>query len=125
VRKFARLALEAKGYRVLTAGHGQEALKMLEDAGIVHLVLTDVIMPVMSGVALARHLHERFPSLPILFISGFAEHPEVNTEILEMGMSILQKPFSPYELSKKVREVLDGAGMKAKTKAKVSRIPGE
>jgi len=98
---------------------------MLEDAGIVHLVLTDVIMPVMSGVALARHLHERFPSLPILFISGFAEHPEVNTEILEMGMSILQKPFSPYELSKKVREVLDGAGMKAKTKAKVSRIPGE
>ncbi len=107
VRKFARMALEAHGYKVLEAENGVEALTVLERAGRVHLVITDVVMPDMGGAALARRLHTSHPALPILFISGYVEHSELNGGMVGKGELLLYKPFSPVELVKKVRAILD------------------
>jgi two-component system cell cycle sensor histidine kinase/response regulator CckA len=104
VRRFAAMALEAKGYRVLQAANGVEALKTLESSAVA-LVITDVIMPDMGGVALARRLRERTPAPPILFMSGHAESALPRRD--DAGdEATLQKPFSPFELASKVREVL-------------------
>ncbi len=104
VRRFAAMTLEAKGYRVLQAANGLEALKTLESSAV-DLVVSDVIMPELGGVALAKRLREHTPSPPILFMSGHAESAlhRVDGAASE---AMLQKPFSPFELAKKVREVL-------------------
>ena len=108
VRRFAALALEAKGYQVLQATNGVEALKVL-GTSTVALVITDVIMPDMGGVALASYLRQLAPSLPILFISGHAESTLPRREGAPEEAT-LQKPFSPFELAKKVRELLSERG---------------
>jgi PAS domain S-box-containing protein len=107
VRQFARRALEATGYCVLTAGDGAEALSLAEHhPGVIHVLLTDVVMPGMGGPELARRLTERRSTLRVLFCSGYTDDASVREGVREAGTAFLQKPFTPEELIRKVREVL-------------------
>jgi YesN/AraC family two-component response regulator len=75
--------------------------------GPIHLLLTDVVMPALSGRELAEKLTKLHPELKILFMSGYTDDTVVRHGVLESGMAYLQKPFSPDALARKVREVLD------------------
>jgi len=100
VRKLIRISLERAGYAIVEAGNGQEALsKFSED---VNLVLTDIIMPQMNGLELARRVGESHPDLPILFMSGF------NEEFHGLApVQYLQKPFDiGVRLVEEVRQTL-------------------
>jgi CheY-like chemotaxis protein len=80
---------------------------MKELGRAVHLVITDVIMPDMGGVMLANRLRKEHASIPFLFVSGYSEQGGESLGTVRRGDLFLQKPFSPYQLAKKVREVLD------------------
>lgn len=108
VRRAAERILAAAGYRVLTAANGGEALLLCErHEGQIHLLLTDVVMPRMSGRELAERLKELSPALKVLFTSGYTDNAIVHHGVLDPGMRFIGKPFSVAELTRKVREVLD------------------
>lgn len=108
VRKLAVRILEKQGYRVLEASHGGDALIICEQhEGPIHLILTDVVMPGMSGRALAERLTPLHPEMKVLYMSGYTDNTIVHHGVLEERMSYIQKPFSIDGLTKKVREVLD------------------
>lgn len=107
LRGLARRILELAGYRVLEASNAQEALAVFEkNAQAVDLVITDVVMPGMSGKELAKRLEQMAPGLKVLFTSGYTENAIVNHGVLEPGVDFIQKPFTPSALARKVREVL-------------------
>ena len=111
LRKVASRTLEAAGYTVLIAADGEEARRvMAEHAGEIHLLLTDVIMPRMSGSALAQELSKAYPALKVLYMSGYTDNAIARHGVLDAGTEFLAKPFSLSELARKVREVLDGDG---------------
>ncbi|MGH7656869.1 MAG: response regulator, partial [Gemmatimonadales bacterium] len=108
----ARRSLEAQGYRVLSASSVREANAMLaagNGAGLrsLDLLVTDVVMPGQSGRSLAQELHTRRPDLKILYISGHTDDAVVAHGVHESSAAFLQKPFSPEDLARKVRSVLD------------------
>ena len=105
VRRLARRLLEKHGFRVLMAESGEEALRICEDHPEIDLMLTDVIMPEMSGRELVRTVASRFPEIRILYISGYSE--ESGQESLGPSHDFLSKPFTAESLAAKVREVLD------------------
>ncbi len=108
VRGVARQILTRQGYTVLEASDGPAALKMVAAGGPkVDLVLTDVVMPGMSGRALADHLAGRWPGIKVLYMSGYTDDAIVRHGMLEPGLAYLQKPFRPEALARKVREVLN------------------
>jgi len=108
VRRLALTILREAGYHVLEAANGPEALRMAREHGdSIHLLLTDVVMPRMSGREVADRLKAQRPDLKILFMSGNTEEAIGNHGVLEPGFAFLQKPFTPAGLSSKVREVLD------------------
>jgi CheY-like chemotaxis protein len=108
VRSFARRALEARGYAVLPASGGPDALSLVEGhAGPIHLLVTDVVLPSMSGRELARRLDAARPGLRVLYTSGYTDEAIVHHGVLEPGIAFLQKPFTGDALADKVREVLD------------------
>ena len=107
VREIAARVLRELGYTVLEAASGAEALQVARAQGKLDLLLTDVIMPGISGSALAKQLVALWPGLKVLFISGYTDDLIASQGILEEGMALLQKPFSPEALARKVREVLD------------------
>jgi two-component system cell cycle sensor histidine kinase/response regulator CckA len=108
VRDLARQVLEGQGYKVLEVENGQEALQLADHyADPIHLLLTDVVMPGMDGRALAEQLLQTRPNLKTIFISGYADETIAHHGILEPGIALLQKPFSPVDLARKVREILD------------------
>lgn len=108
VRSLARRMLTWTGYQALEASHGREAIATIEQhAGAIHLVLTDIKMPGMNGRELGRHVEQRWPGKPILYMSGFAS--EVFTGgLLEPGAPFLSKPFTQHDLAHKVRQLLGG-----------------
>jgi CheY-like chemotaxis protein len=108
VRAVVREILEMHGYEVIEARHGAEAL-MLEAGheGPIHLLITDVVMPEMSGRELAQRLVPRRPEMGVLYISGYTDDAIVRHGVLEAGMALLPKPFTPDALAAKVREILD------------------
>ena len=108
VRDLAGRILELKGYKVVTALNPTEAVQVCErHEGPIHLLLTDVVMPTMSGRKLAEHLAFLRPGLEVLYMSGYTDNAIVSHGILEESTPFLQKPFTPDALARKVREVLD------------------
>lgn len=108
VRKLVRSVLETSGYRVLEADSGEAALEVssAHDEEI-QLLVTDVVMPKMSGRDLAEALVLLRPDIRILFLSGYADRAVIEHGILETGAAFMQKPFTPDALARKVREILD------------------
>ena len=101
-------ALESYGYAVLYAPDGQDALRILREyEGAIHLMLTDVVMPGMSGGDLAAQARADKPDLKVLFMSGYTDNDIVHKGLLDKGIAFLQKPFTPDRLARKVREVLE------------------
>ena len=110
VRSSARKLLESRGYEVLEAKGANDALEIGgRYKKHIHLLLTDVVMPQMSGRELAEHLAPLHPETKVLYMSGYADHAVVQHGLLDPGTVFLQKPFTPDALTLKVREVLDGA----------------
>jgi two-component system cell cycle sensor histidine kinase/response regulator CckA len=100
--------LEARGYAVLAAADGPEALRMAEHhSGTIHILVTDVVMPGMSGREVGRRLAAGRPEMRVLYLSGYADDSIVQHGVLEPGLAFLQKPFTPETLARRVREVLD------------------
>jgi CheY-like chemotaxis protein len=111
VRAVAKQVLERQGYTVLEAPDGEVALHVAQKhRGPIHLLLTDVVMPVLSGRRLAEQLALVRPDMKVLYASGYTDDSVVRHGILEAGTAYLQKPFTPDSLARKVREVLDAPG---------------
>ena len=108
LRPLFRRMLHDKGYHVLEARNGSEALQISErHAGPIHLLLTDVVLPQMNGRELAERLAAMRPGLRVVYMSGYAPEKVFGHGVLEEGMDFLQKRFREDELARKVREVLD------------------
>jgi two-component system, cell cycle sensor histidine kinase and response regulator CckA len=108
VRQLVREMLHRLGYTILEAGGGPEALRLFDQhQGSIDLLLTDVIMPQMSGRELAERLRLRRPSLKVLYVSGYTDDMLAHHGMLEADVFLLPKPFAPDELARKLREVLD------------------
>jgi two-component system, cell cycle sensor histidine kinase and response regulator CckA len=108
VRQLARKILQASGYTVLETTSVANALERFEqDAGKIDLIITDVIMPGMSGRELVQQLAQKDIKAKALYMSGYTNNPISSEAILEEGMAFLQKPFTPGDLLRKVREVLN------------------
>ena len=101
-------ALAAQGYKVLEAHSSLEAASIMgRYREPIHLLLTDVVMPQMSGKVLANHMAALHPETRVLYMSGYTDDVIVRNGILEPNSFFLQKPFSPSGLLQKVREVLE------------------
>ncbi len=108
VRKFVRSILEKSGYTVLEAHHGSEALRVaLQHPGLIHLLLTDMVMPLMDGKLLAQRMVDLRPGIRVLFMSGYSQNAVVHHGVLESGTAFIEKPFTVESLARKVREALD------------------
>jgi CheY-like chemotaxis protein len=108
VRSLSRRVLESRGYSVLEARRGVEALRLGTGyGGSIHLLLTDVVMPDMGGKALAEQIAATRPEMKVVYMSGYTDNAIARHGVLEPGVPFLQKPFSPKELARKVRAVLD------------------
>jgi two-component system, cell cycle sensor histidine kinase and response regulator CckA len=110
VRKVVERTLTRSGYRVLLAGTGEEAIDLCAREPVSpDLLITDVVMPGMSGAELARRARALKPGLPVLFMSGYADEVVSHHGVLDTGVEFIQKPFSPEVLAARVREVLEGS----------------
>jgi signal transduction histidine kinase/ActR/RegA family two-component response regulator len=108
VRKMVLEILQLRGYDVLEARHGKEALALAAGCGkSIHMMVTDVVMPQMNGPELAGHLEQSFPDLKVLYMSGYTDEAIVHHGVLDEGVAFLEKPFTPDALARKVREVLN------------------
>lgn len=109
LRELIRVVLKMNGYRVLEAGSGQEALRILASSPApVHLMLSDVLMPDMNGQELAEQAHQRYPETRILLISGCTGTSDFYDWATQAGVVFLSKPFNVEDLERVVREALDG-----------------
>jgi CheY-like chemotaxis protein len=106
VRRLAVRMLTWSGFQALEAGHGREALTAMEEHGqSIHLVLTDIKMPGMSGRELGAQVARRWPGKPVLYMSGFASEVFAGG-LLEPGAPFLAKPFTQEDLAAKIRSML-------------------
>ena len=107
VRSFAARALRMRGYNVLEAGGGEEALEIVKsDQQTIHLVITDVVMPNMDGPTMVRHVKQLKPDLRVIFMSGYAEEAFRRNDQSSEDIHFLPKPFGLKQLAAKVKEVL-------------------
>lgn len=110
VRTLVRVVLRKQGYEVLEARAGEDAVRLCrEHASVIHLLLTDVVMPRMGGEEIARALRQMRPSLKVLFMSGYTKSAVVHDGPSDSPVAFLQKPITPETLLRKVRAVLDDA----------------
>jgi PAS domain S-box-containing protein len=110
VRELAREYLEASGYTVLVAEDGEAALRIAKTHGAkIHLLLTDVVMPGMSGRELAQQIQILLPGTPIIYMSGYTDQAIVHHGILESDAVLLQKPFTLNILTRKLRQAIETA----------------
>jgi CheY-like chemotaxis protein len=111
VRTLAKTVLQKQGYTILEAQNGAEALLLCETySKTIDLLVTDVVMPNMSGRELGERLATLQPKMKILYMSGYTDDAIVQHGVLESGIPFVQKPFAPEALARKVREVLDMQG---------------
>ena len=109
VRTLAGESLRENGYRVLEARHGIEALSICEKhGGAIHLVITDIVMPLMGGGELGERLARLQPDLRVLYMTGYTDDALGTQGVPSSGAAFLRKPFTPHTLATKVREVLEG-----------------
>lgn len=109
VRDLARRVLKTCGYTVMAARDGSHALAAeAGSAGKIHLLLTDVMMPELSGPDLAQRLVRRRPTMKVMYMSGFGHQIAVTSRLVGRQTAFLQKPFTPEVLALRVRELLDG-----------------
>ena len=110
VRSIAATALEMSGYDVLVAANGDEALLLCERSNRkIELLLTDVVMPRMSGQELSTRLLKMRPAMGVLYMSGYSENAIIHHGVMEKGTEFIEKPFSLEALTRKIRQVLDKA----------------
>lgn len=110
VLEVAAESLRQHGYTVLTANSPAEALQLVQEyEEPIHLLVTDVVMPVMSGRELADYVMRIHPHIKVLYVSGYTENTIVHHGVLDEGIHFLPKPYTPSQLVRKVREVLDSA----------------
>ena len=130
VRAVLRDVLIAKGYHLLEAASGAEAIRVsAEHRGLIHLVITDVSMPLMSGGDLVHRLRLRRPSLQALFVSGYPEEEILERRLIAPGAKFLQKPFLLATLLDAVRELVarervEGRGRAALVKSEAAAAGG-
>jgi two-component system cell cycle sensor histidine kinase/response regulator CckA len=116
VRSFAARALRMRGYHVLEAGGGEEALEIVrKDEADIHLLITDVVMPNMDGPTLVRHVKALKPGLAVIFMSGYAEEAFRRNDQNSGDIHFLPKPFGLKQLAAKVKDVLSGQGGSKRT----------
>jgi CheY-like chemotaxis protein len=109
ILNLGRRTLQRQGYRVLAATAPEAALALAaQQAGPIHLLVTDVVMPGMNGKELAERLRTSHPALKCLFMSGYTSDVLAHHGVLEVNVAFLQKPFTLQTLAEKVREVLEG-----------------
>ena len=108
VRVATRRFLENYGYTVLEASHGLEALRLCQQySGFIDLLITDVVMPGMSGRELVEQLADICREIPVLCVSGYTDDVMIRHGVLQANITLLQKPFSADVLVHKVREILN------------------
>ena len=109
MRELTRIFLEGYGYKVLEASSAEQAIQTADSfAAPIDLLLTDVIMPGMSGRQLAENILSRRPQTRIVYMTGYTDDMVVQHKVLEPGVKLLQKPFTKVDLALKVRATLDG-----------------
>ncbi len=108
VRNLVCEILTSNGYKVLVAGSGKEALAICDShSDPIHMLLTDVIMPNMGGVALQKLIVKRLPEIKSLFMSGYTDDSITESDLLGAGAGFIEKPFTPDALAEKVRGILN------------------
>jgi CheY-like chemotaxis protein len=108
LRNVACRILRKQGYDVREAKDGRQALAICAQSEVpLHLVVTDMVMPEMSGYELGRQIASRRPDIPVLFMSGYTQDATVREDFVQGTSNFLDKPFTPATLASKVREVLD------------------
>jgi CheY-like chemotaxis protein len=114
LRDMAATMLRRLGYTVLAAANGIEALSLQQQSAMGHidLLFTDVVMPHMSGKELSERVQALYPHTRLLFTSAYTENAIVHQGVLNKGVALLQKPFTPSALARKLREVLDQPGIR-------------
>jgi CheY-like chemotaxis protein len=111
VRVFTCKILEISGYKVLSAGSPEEAIRLCEsEVGKIDLLLTDVAMPGMNGRQLFERVRHLRPAMKVLFMSGYTDDSIMRDGVLLAGVQFIQKPFSQAAMAKKVFEVLNAGG---------------
>jgi DNA-binding NtrC family response regulator len=108
IRELVLEFLQQHGYSVLHAADGREALEMANKyKHPIHLLLTDVVMPNIGGLELARRLNQPRPQMKVLYMSGYPDHATWSSELVDETVAVLQKPFPLDTLAHKIRNLLD------------------
>jgi len=107
VRNVIERTLTLASYRVVVASRGDEGVRIADEQGPFDILITDAVMPGMSGWEVGKRLGARWPKLRILYISGYSEDAFVHGRVLESGVKFLQKPFNPSELLNTMRRLLE------------------